>query len=189
MQELTGNLWDSTTWKRQGQKYDFRFDAIAITTNGACDKYGNAVMGRGCAKEAVQEWPTFKLSTRLGKILRVSGNHVALLVNHQDEPILYSIISFPVKCTSAVCKEDKSNVLPRLRSQFRSGSLVPGWATYSSMELILQSSHELIELLNKENFDSVILPRPGCGNGGLNWVDVKKEIEKILDDRVYIISF
>jgi len=31
------------------------------------------------------------------------------------------------------------------------------------------------------DFESIIIPRPGCGNGGLNWKDIKPIVKQILD--------
>ena len=38
------------------------------------------------------------------------------------------------------------------------------------------------------NFSSVLLPKPGCANGGLNWEQVKPLLEQYLDDRFTIID-
>ena len=35
----------------------------------------------------------------------------------------------------------------------------------------------------------VVMPRPGCGNGGLRWEDVKPILAPILDDRFHVITF
>lgn len=44
-----------------------------------------------------------------------------------------------------------------------------------------------MELLGTE--ETVLLPRPGCGNGKLQWDFVKREIEDLLDDRVTIVNW
>ena len=61
------------------------------------------------------------------------------------------------------------------------------WWEQADIELIKKS----IELFKKDlRFNSkVLLPRPGCGNGGLNWIDVKQIIEPLLDERFYIVHF
>ena len=62
------------------------------------------------------------------------------------------------------------------------------WRDTSSIELIRKSCHELNALIETRGFKKVLLPRPGCGNGGLNWNEVKAIIEPILSDKVYIVS-
>jgi hypothetical protein len=62
------------------------------------------------------------------------------------------------------------------------------WKDPSDIKLIEKSANELNELIYKNMYNKVILPRPGCANGGLDWEDVKKIIAPILDDRVVIIS-
>ena len=62
------------------------------------------------------------------------------------------------------------------------------WRDKSYIELIEKSAKELAELVSKNRYQTVILPRPGCANGGLNWEDVKKVIAPILDNRVTVVS-
>lgn len=52
---------------------------------------------------------------------------------------------------------------------------------------IIESAKELMRFLKPH--ETIILPRPGCGNGGLTWDKVKPLIEDILDDRVTIVTY
>jgi len=60
------------------------------------------------------------------------------------------------------------------------------WWEKADIELIKRSCLE-ISTIAKE--DKIIIPRMGCGNGGLNWETVKNYSEFLLDDRFYIITF
>lgn len=62
------------------------------------------------------------------------------------------------------------------------------WWEKSDIELIKKSCHELKSWMDQQGYKKVLLPRPGCANGGLNWADVKKAIAPILDDRVTVVS-
>jgi len=62
------------------------------------------------------------------------------------------------------------------------------WYENSDINLIEKSAHQLLKYINHFNIPRVYLPRPGCGNGKLKWKDVKPVIEKILDDRILIVS-
>lgn len=62
------------------------------------------------------------------------------------------------------------------------------WADRADLNLIRRSSKELIALMNKRGPARVILPRPGCGNGGLDWHDVRDVIFELLDHRVTVIT-
>jgi len=61
------------------------------------------------------------------------------------------------------------------------------WRDPSDIDLIEKSARELMELIEKKGWARTALPRPGCNNGSLNWKEVKKVIEPILDDRVVIV--
>lgn len=80
MLEVTGDLWD---FHRKGFW-------VCITTNGATNRYGACVMGRGTALQAARLYP--ELPYLLGDALRIDGNHAVVF------PV-YKIITLPVKHT------------------------------------------------------------------------------------------
>ena len=132
---------------------------ICITTNGIVKTNGRAVMGVGIAKQARDKVKDLDLD--VGRAINKHGNHVHYLA--------MSMVTFPTK---------------------------NHWQEKSSIELIKRSCEELMIMLDSlqtdpEEFDveRIILPRPGCNNGGLDWEsEVKPAIENILDDRIWIIS-
>jgi len=65
------------------------------------------------------------------------------------------------------------------------------WYQQADIKLIQRSCEQLTEVMNAlpKIRPPVILPRPGCGNGGLEWSVVREEVEPLLDDRVHIITF
>ena len=147
MIEVTGDLWEVAA------------DARVITTNGLVKKNGEAVMGRGVAKQAAERYR--ELPRLLGERLRQVGNHVSLFIFglvSGDE----LIISFPVK---------------------------HNWWEKAAPELIKRSAKELVRLADKYEWQVVVLPRPGCGNGGLRWEDVKPIVEPLLDGRFVIVEW
>ncbi len=59
----------------------------------------------------------------------------------------------------------------------------------STVSLIKISLIQLISLTDQMNWKKVILPRPGCNNGGLSWIGlIKPLLEQILDERFLVIS-
>lgn len=58
----------------------------------------------------------------------------------------------------------------------------------SVLYLIENSCKELKFLVDYNKLKKVILPRPGCGLGGLKWDVVKPICEKYFDDRFFIIN-
>lgn len=152
MKEVTGNLWTYPATVR------------CITTNGFVKKNGECVMGRGCAREARDFFPT--LAHELGLLIQLHGNNVHSL-GAFEEPIsadgYFELFSFPVKHR---------------------------WNQDADPELIVRSATQLFEAIDKKYQNCVIaLPRPGCGNGSLNWEDVRPLLEPILDDRFHVITF
>lgn len=62
------------------------------------------------------------------------------------------------------------------------------WMETADIELITRSATSLAEQLGQMS-GTIVMPRPGCGNGGLLWKDVKPVISLLLDDRFHVITF
>ncbi len=167
----------------RGELFTQVCDATVITTNGAWKRNGEAVMGRGCAKQAAQMYPGLALA--LGRNLANHGNHV----HPYKVPGNKILVAFPVKNTSEICLPDGMNVVSHMRKHYKEGDEVPGWACKARMTNIKRSAEELRELTNAMGWEDVVLPRPGCGAGELDWADVRTMLQEILDDRFITITF
>ena len=62
------------------------------------------------------------------------------------------------------------------------------WAL-PDVRLIARSACELRLLADSEGWSRVVVPRPGCGGGGLMWGEVRHLLAAHLDDRFTIISY
>lgn len=148
-----------------GNLWEYEADARVITTNGFVKNNGEAVMGRGCALEAAKKYPS--LSKDLGVRIKHSGNRVFGFKYDKD-----IIFTFPVK---------------------------HNWYEKADIDLIARSALQLIDEIvhspvNVNHFDMyikshIVIPRPGCGNGGLEWYQVQPMLEEIWDDRFHVITF
>lgn len=54
------------------------------------------------------------------------------------------------------------------------------WRQPSKLEWIVDGLKDLRRVIEEKNIRSVALPPLGCGNGGLDWSDVRQEIERAL---------
>jgi hypothetical protein len=133
-------------------------DARCITTNGTLKKDARGVMGRGVARQAKQRY--LGLEGRLGKHLVRWGNHVGVLLEASED------CQMPLVCVPVKHQWDDA---------------------HASLELIRQSMWELVQLTEARGWETVILPRPGCGNGQLKWEYVEQVIAPILDDRFVVV--
>lgn len=63
------------------------------------------------------------------------------------------------------------------------------WWQTADPELIVKSVRYLVDEVNLHGYRDVVMPRPGCGNGGLDWEDVKPLIEPYLDERFTVVHY
>lgn len=167
----------------RGDLFTVDADAICITTNGFVKSNGDAVMGKGCAKQAATIIP--ELPSMLGKSLRDVGNQVVVLIAQNDT----SLLSFPVKPVSKVVTSLEDDVVAHMRSSYHIDDNAPGWACKADLDIIVQSCKELVAIADVTGWKKIILPRMGCGAGELDWDTVAQAINPILDERFYVITY
>jgi hypothetical protein len=131
---------------------------VCVTTNLQVSR-GVAVMGAGIAREARDLFPG--LAKKYGEQLQWFKS--ALYVGPFSSTALWNchLIMFPTK---------------------------DDWRNPSIPAMIEKSATDLVGITDYLRFQEVLLPRPGCGMGGLQWTNVKPLLDPILDDRFIAVT-
>ena len=141
-----------------GNFWDQKAEAYVITTNGTVRSDGQCVMGRGIAFEAKNRFTG--LARAIGKRIKDTGNKVYCMGEwYRADGAAFNILTFPVKHQ---------------------------WHETADVDLITQSFAEL--LLETSGYQSIVIVRPGCGNGGLLWKDILPIAKQFLNDRFVVVE-
>lgn len=98
------------------------------------------------------------LPARLGMMIAVEGNRLHVFHGWKETTAL---VAFPVKHQ---------------------------WYNRADLSLIVDSTVSLLDEANRWDWEDVVLPRPGCGAGRLDWEkNVKPLIEIVLDNRFTVV--
>jgi hypothetical protein len=161
MIELKGNIFN---FIKDG-------NSVCIPTNGIVKSDNNAVMGAGLALAFANKYND--LPKRLGGflskykenkpyILGAIKNNLFFIPKPEDFNNSCLIFSFPTK------------------NNFKDNS---------DLFLIEKSCIGLVNYCNKFNLNNIYMAKPGVGLGNLNYVDVKKILNKYLDNRFIVLDF
>lgn len=85
--------------------------------------------------------------------------------------------------------KENGNIVQPIENRILAFPVKHFWYQNADIELIKESCKQLraIALFNKDK--KFILPRPGCGNGKLNWSYVKEIIKDFLPENIIILHF
>lgn len=181
MIEIQGNYWEVARSLPLNS-------AICVTSNGCVKTNGLAVMGAGIAKDFADKFPSSP--AWLAESLSRYGHHTKIFgagdVGNRFASRMVDLVSLPTKLGMTQMREDLQDLVPKGKI-IQNGSWVQGWTLSSPPDLVLRSCNELVELANEIDWEKVLLTRPGCGNGGLNWTEVRAWLLPIFDDRFVIV--
>lgn len=134
-------------------------DILCITTNGCIKKNGNAVMGKGIAKQVADKCEA--IPKLLGMYLKRYGNRCFNLGKYKTQYGIIGLATFPTK---------------------------DNWRSNSNIDIITKSVNEVIKMADKFKWTNIYIPAPGCGCGNLDYEkDVEPILNNLLDDRFTIV--
>ncbi len=135
---------------KTGDMFDEPTEAIVNTVNCV------GVMGKGVALEFKRRWPeNFRAYKRLCDAGKLSPGKMFVFENGALVGDLHHryLINFPTK---------------------------QHWRAHSKIEFIEKGLDDLVKQVEHLDIKSITLPPLGCGNGGLDWSDVRPLIERKL---------
>lgn len=143
-----------------GDLFAYPADAVVIPVNWTTKRNGDAVMGADVAKQAATRWPGLLAGLASAIAYDPDLPHVTHH-RYRSGPSEPNVVAYPTK------RE---------------------WWKPSEIGLIDEMAPQLVRLADHYDWQTVALPRVGCGLGGLDWADVKPILERHLDDRFVVLT-
>jgi hypothetical protein len=153
-------------------------DAKCITTNGFVKNNGNLVMGAGVAGQAQSRYP--QLPKIWGESYSLRKGYHRVGARTQDEP--------PKLLVGPHAQELRVQDDLTHDFTFVSFPVKYNWYEKADLNIIKNSAYDLAQAIEDYGWEKVLLPRPGCGNGQLDWEEVMPIIAPFFPhDRVWVI--
>ena len=139
-----------------------RYDAFVCTTNKMVKRNGRLVMGAGIARDFRDRFRDIDLNwgSRLARGIHDNGFMVTQINISLGGARNVALVAFPTK---------------------------EHWKNDSMIDLIKFSALTLQNIANIMGWSHVLMTRPGCAMGGLDWSWVRTEIS-FLDNRFKVIN-
>jgi hypothetical protein len=151
-------------------------DAICIPTNNFVTKNGLNVMGKGLALQAREKFPDIDKNIGLALSKFGSAPHIVYQVSNTKTRIM----TFPTKPNHVIVNKNKSNIVFHARKLYNPKDKAPGYHAISSLSLIEQSAYTIEHITKILQWNYIVIPKVGCGNGNLDWEEeVKPLLQKI----------
>lgn len=129
------------------------WDAAVCPINTTLNSSGALVMGAGLAKD-FKEYRKY-LDHHWGAHISNTQNYGTQVLIEADHSLSRFLIGFPTKTD---------------------------WRAPSNIDLITRSALQLRALIIPLNLRHILMPRVGCGLGGLDWNEVKPVLHKIFGE-------
>jgi O-acetyl-ADP-ribose deacetylase (regulator of RNase III) len=137
------------------------YEVLVCTTNCVLKNNGELVMGAGIAKQFASKIPVLpKLWGERAKRIQEGRLKSCVAVVLWDLFGKY-LVAFPTKYH---------------------------WKEKSDLKLIERSAFQLLTITEAFGWKKILMTRPGCGKGGLNWEEVEPILKRWLDSRFYVVS-
>jgi len=148
------------------------WDAICCTINTVVKPNGELVMGAGVAKV---------FATRCSKLKKEWGRQINTWMPNTTSLLI-------TKVEAGIFIDDNLMSLPR--PFFAVGFPTKyDWRRQSNLVLIERSMCQLTKAADAHKWTRILLPRPGCANGGLDWdTQIKPMCDDHLDERFTVIN-
>lgn len=138
-------------------------DALVCTINGVVMSNGRLVMGAGIAKQFRDKYsPNLDLAWGQQRLGQPEGLLISKLATQCFElkDCEMTLIGLPTKTD---------------------------WKKPSDINFVAHNLQLLLEYVNVNDFKKVVMTRPGCGHGGLQWSQVKPLMQEF-NDNVFVIE-
>lgn len=133
-----------------------KYDCLVVTINTIVKRNGELTMGAGIAKQFAKKYPD---------IPSIFGDLTKNIYKYSD------------RISPLVTTLDNQQYVIGIHTKLH-------WKDASPLWLIHQSIQDMVLLVNSLGIQSVLMTRPGCGNGGCDWErEIKPILSQFLDER------